>query len=258
MAAAIALWAVGLAIQATPRGDAGGLFLLAEIVAAAGTLLFVGDLALLGRSALAQRRAGRIARPLFGRFDYVPELTRAVGDYVGAQSTVNQAMNDANPVLQQHFSEWVPGLSADQQQALVNQTAKVVTDVAKVVDTNLPVLKEKMAVIVQCQIGVAKTAGLGSDADVKEFTSMRDAARLARKQTAAFGETLKVLRQTMLRTRKQNLGLTLNTATEEIVVELGDYRKVVAVFVRDSRIASVLMWRRLTWRSLRLRLRLGR
>jgi len=216
VAVALALFSVGLALNANQGGSGDGIIKAAVGFGAFATLVFAGDLFLLGRREVRRRRARRIQPPKFGQLDYAPELAMAVQAYVAAQTEINIASQNAAAATAANAP-----LS---DQARANAVAQAVEQLNDVMASSLTIMREKVVALRVCLLGVLGLP-VRTRADAEALAALRLPVLQAKEGTQSFRSSLPPLQRTMRGLRKSNHAVALNVAVDRNLVLLDRYVK---------------------------------
>ncbi len=253
MAVATALYALGLSFEANQKGSEVGLFRAAIGFGVVATIIFAGDLFLLGRAELLRRRSLRVPPLEFGTLDYVPEYVTAAQDYAAAQNRITAATEAAAAV----FVTKGPALNQEpdhaRRQALGGELADASRQVSACIAADVVVMRDRATVMRQCLLGLLRTSSVQSDFDVQALRNLREQTAGLRRTTRGLRLSTKALRESTKELRKKNLTLTLNTATHLLIEHLDNYGKTVGKVERDLRRAEFEIGRKLLWLSVRRR-----
>jgi hypothetical protein len=247
MAVCLALYALGVSLESRPHAGASPLITISIAFGALATLIFLGDLILLGRKELQRRRALEEPFPEYGALDYQPELQKAIHAYVNAQNHITDATSRTSGVFAKN-----QGLNSQEG---ANECGAAAEELCREYEQWLPEMGKNGEIARVCLKGFVKTlAKPSSKADLDELLKLRESTRGARRGTVQHLHAIKEGRKTTSQLRQKNLSRSLNESSVRLEAHLEDATKVVHLTAKAFAVAERQMTRRLFWYSVRTRL----
>lgn len=247
MAVSLALYALGVSLESRPHAGASPLIPISIALGVLATLIFVGDLMLLGRKELQRRQALKAPFPEFGALDYQPEFVKAVQSYVDAEKHITAATTRTSGVFVRNQA-----LNSQKQADECGAAAK---ELCGEFEKWLPALRQNGEIARACLKGSIKTSlKLATKADSNALLRLRESTRGARRSTSQYLQAIKDLTKTTRQLRQRNLSRSLNESSVRLEAHLEDATEVVRGTTRGFAAAERQMTRRLFWYSVRARL----
>lgn len=246
MAAAIALYALGVSLESRPQAPSAALMVSAICLGGLASLIFGGDLCWLARREVQRRRALRTPRTEYGELDYQPEFMSAMTRYLEAQQQITDATSRTGEVFTRH--------SKLSSQGQADECGKAAQELCDVYARLLPVMSEDGTIARRCLKGFLKVSRPTTTEDMAALRGLRDSTRGARRSTQGFLRAIREGRKITLGLRKKNIARSLNESTTNLQRHLKDAAEVVHGTAKWLRAAERHMSRRLMWYSARNRL----
>jgi hypothetical protein len=243
MAAAIALYALGVALESKPHAPSSALMASAIGLGAFASLIFAADLVYLARRERRRRRALQEPRREFGRLDYVPELTKASGRYANALQQITDELGRTTEVFTRNRD------LTSQDQAV--ESAEAATQLCQAYEQSLPIVSESGEVATECLKGFLKTSRPANAQDIEALRTLRGQIRKARVSTAGYLRSLREGKRTTSQLRKKNFSLSLNESARQLEGQQQAAARPIRTIVRGFKSAERQMTRRLIWYSTR-------
>jgi hypothetical protein len=246
MAAAIALYALGVALESKPHAPSSALMASAIGLGAFASLIFAGDLVYLARKERQRRRALRGPPAEYGALDYEPEFTKASARYTDAQRQIAEATTRTGEVFARNQEM--------ESQAQADECGNAAQQLCEIHERLLPEMSESAEIARQCLRGFLKVSRPANDGDRDALRELRSITQDTRKATTGYLRSMKGAKKTTARLRKKNLSRSLNESAHRLQGHLRDSIVIVRRTIRGFRAAERQMTRRLTWYAVLARL----
>ncbi len=245
IAVSIALYALGLSLESKPKAGHSALVPIALVFAGVATLIFLGDLAYLGRRELRRRRASRAPRKEYGQLDYGPEFNQAAQRYSEAQQRITEKTVQTAAIFGKN--------QMLTSQAQADESAKAAEQLCATYEELLPVMRENGEIMRECLPGLLKQLRPTSAAERDAVRELLSSTRGAREGTVGYLRSMRGAKRTTARLRKRNFSASLNESSTRLRGQLKGATRTVRRTIRVFRAAEWRMMRRLLWYSLRRR-----
>ncbi|MGC2192774.1 MAG: hypothetical protein WA751_10630 [Candidatus Dormiibacterota bacterium] len=239
IALAIGAIALGLTIQGNPNPNV--VLVAVSAIAACGIVLFVGDRQLLRRSEL--QAAGEVDSPpaVSGGMPQLSEFQRATVEFAAAQARISMALTGAASVLASNIHLRDRTLGAG--------VAHASDEVSRAMQTDLPILVTDAVAIRRYVLELFRSP-ISDPSEVRVLVRTRSSLIAARKSAARLRGGLRGLQQGLRTLRRNGRPLAVYAPTDELTVNLRDYRRTVGGVEKDFRAAERAATVRLIWVAL--------
>lgn len=234
-------------MESRPHASASPFVAISIAVGVIATLIFLGDLAYLGRKEVRRRRALEKPPPEFGLLDYEPEYLRAIQGYVDAEKHIADATMQASKVFATN--------QALNSQEEADECGAAAQRLSGEYEQWLPEMRKNGEIARACLRGYLKLASKpSSKADADELLALRESTRGARRGTTLYLHAIKGGRDTTRQLREKNLSRSLNESSVRLEEHLADAIGIVRSTTKWLAAAERQMTRGLFWYTARVRL----